>query len=224
MAEMSPKKERASEILIEIEAVHCNVADPFVLTSGWRSPVYIDCRKLISPVDQRREIIDMMVERIRTAVGDDGIDVIAGGETAGIPFAAWVSEAMSLPMIYVRKKPKAGGRVTMRLGDLSRLAPLIPALARVAGTLDAEIATTRPVAIPLETRALGELLRRGGGVTASLRADTEIAGKRLRGEIDAALDAGPDKATLTLRADAPDAGVTGGMTLAIADPQNSVVV
>ncbi|MEE8333334.1 MAG: YdbH domain-containing protein, partial [Alphaproteobacteria bacterium] len=62
------------------------------------------------------------------------------------------------------------------------------------------------------------LLRQGGSVTAHISADTEIDGKRMRGEIDATLDAGPDKATIMLRANTPDTGVVGGMTLAINDP------
>ncbi len=37
-------------------------------------------------------------------------DTVAGGETAGIPFAAWMSEALQLPMLYVRKQPKGFGR------------------------------------------------------------------------------------------------------------------
>ncbi|MEM6492275.1 MAG: phosphoribosyltransferase family protein, partial [Pseudomonadota bacterium] len=44
------------------------------------------------------------------AAGPEAFDVVAGGETAGIPFAAWVAEAMGLPMAYVRKKPKGFGR------------------------------------------------------------------------------------------------------------------
>jgi orotate phosphoribosyltransferase len=36
--------------------------------------------------------------------------VIAGGETAGIPFAALVAERLALPMAYIRKKPKGYGR------------------------------------------------------------------------------------------------------------------
>jgi orotate phosphoribosyltransferase len=35
---------------------------------------------------------------------------VAGGETAGIPFAAWMADRMMLPMQYVRKKPKGFGR------------------------------------------------------------------------------------------------------------------
>jgi orotate phosphoribosyltransferase len=35
---------------------------------------------------------------------------VAGGETAGIPYAAWIADRLSLPMQYVRKKPKGFGR------------------------------------------------------------------------------------------------------------------
>jgi len=38
------------------------------------------------------------------------VDAIAGGETAGIPFAAWIADRLGLPMIYIRKKPKGFGR------------------------------------------------------------------------------------------------------------------
>ena len=44
-------------------------------------------------------------------------DVIAGGETAGIPFAAWISELTSLPMIYIRKKSKGFGKNKRIEGD-----------------------------------------------------------------------------------------------------------
>ena len=47
-----PDKETIAEItakmLIEVEAVHFRADEPFKFTSGWASPVYIDCRKLIS--------------------------------------------------------------------------------------------------------------------------------------------------------------------------------
>jgi orotate phosphoribosyltransferase len=36
--------------------------------------------------------------------------VVAGGETAGIPFAALIAERLGLPMAYIRKKPKGYGR------------------------------------------------------------------------------------------------------------------
>ena len=42
---------------------------------------------------------------------DLGIDYVAGGETAGIPYAAFLAERMNLPMLYVRKKPKGFGRM-----------------------------------------------------------------------------------------------------------------
>ena len=43
---------------------------------------------------------------------------VAGGETAGIPSAAWIAERLTLPMQYVRKKPKGFGRNAQIEGDI----------------------------------------------------------------------------------------------------------
>ena len=53
------------------------------------------------------------------AVGLDAIDAVAGGETAGIPYAAWLAQAISRPMLYVRKKPKGFGRDAQIEGHLT---------------------------------------------------------------------------------------------------------
>lgn len=106
------RKSRASELLLEIGAVHFNQDEPFIFTSGWASPVYIDCRKLISYPRQRREIIQLASEEIDRSIGRDGFAMVAGGETAGIPLAAWIAEYFFAPMIYVRKSPKGFGRMS----------------------------------------------------------------------------------------------------------------
>ncbi len=99
-----------ARILIEIGAVHFRPQQPFTLTSGRASPVYIDCRKIISFPRARAKIIDLAVELIEREIGFESLDAIAGGETAGIPFAAWIADRLGLPMLYVRKKPKGFGR------------------------------------------------------------------------------------------------------------------
>jgi orotate phosphoribosyltransferase len=72
--------------------------------------VYIDCRKLISYPRVRRGLMEMAEATILRDVGYEQIDAVAGGETAGIPFAAWLSDRLMVPMQYVRKKPKGFGR------------------------------------------------------------------------------------------------------------------
>lgn len=99
-----------AKILLEIKAVNFRPEEPYILTSGWASPVYIDCRKVISFPRARRKISEMAAATITREVGFESIDAIAGGETAGIPYAAWISDQLSLPMLYVRKKPKGFGR------------------------------------------------------------------------------------------------------------------
>ena len=112
------RKERAAELLLDIEAVHYWEDKPFVYTLGWAGPVYIDCRKLISTPRQRREIIQLAAEEIDRHVGRERFDVVAGGETAGIPFAALIAEYFYAPMIYVRKQPKGFGRLSQIEGAL----------------------------------------------------------------------------------------------------------
>lgn len=102
--------ETAADILLEIQAVHIRPEEPFTFTSGRLSPVYVDCRKIISFPRARRRLMDMGVEQLTALAGAEAFDMVAGGETAGIPFAAWMADALDLPMLYVRKKPKGFGR------------------------------------------------------------------------------------------------------------------
>jgi orotate phosphoribosyltransferase len=99
-----------ANMLLEIGAVHFNAAEPYTLASGLPSPTYIDCRKLISYPRIRSTLMDFMAVTVMRNVGFEAFDNIAGGETAGIPFAALVAERLALPMTYVRKKPKGYGR------------------------------------------------------------------------------------------------------------------
>lgn len=108
-----------ARMLLEIKAVHFNADDPFTLASGLPSPTYIDCRKLISHPRIRSTVMDFMVTTVMRDAGFEAFDNIAGGETAGIPFAALVAERMGLPMSYVRKKPKGYGRNARIEGDMS---------------------------------------------------------------------------------------------------------
>jgi len=108
-----PKDEIArltARMLLEIEAVHLNAAQPFTLASGLPSPTYIDCRKLISFPRIRATCMDFLAVTVLREAGFEAFDNIAGGETAGIPFAALMAERLALPMTYVRKKPKGYGR------------------------------------------------------------------------------------------------------------------
>src|SRR5260221_8026058 len=102
--------ETTARILLETKAVLFSPEKPFTFTSGRVSPVYIDCRKLISFPRARRKLMDLGAALIEREIGFESLDAVAGGETAGIPFAAWLAERMALPMLYIRKKPKGFGR------------------------------------------------------------------------------------------------------------------
>lgn len=102
--------ELVARMLWEIKAVHFSADKPYKLASGMASPVYIDCRKLISYPRIRSAVMDFAAATVLREAGFEQFDVIAGGETAGIPFAALLADRLALPMIYVRKAPKGHGR------------------------------------------------------------------------------------------------------------------
>ena len=95
--------EETAKMLLEVGAVLFNADKPFNFTSGWASPVYTDMRKLIAFPRLRTALLDFAVKTIQREIGYESFDIIAGGETAGIPFAAWISDRLALPMQYVRK-------------------------------------------------------------------------------------------------------------------------
>ena len=108
-----------ARMLLEIKAVNFNTEEPYILASGLPSPSYIDCRKLISFPRIRSTLMDFLTVTVMRNAGFEAFDNIAGGETAGIPFAALVAERMALPMTYVRKKPKGYGKNARIEGAMS---------------------------------------------------------------------------------------------------------
>ncbi len=98
---------KAAKILLDTKSVLFNAKKPFVFTSGRLSPVYVDIRRLISFPAERSQLMDMGTEMLKPF----NLDYAAGGETAGIPYAAFISERLNIPMLYVRKKPKGFGKM-----------------------------------------------------------------------------------------------------------------
>ena len=97
-----------AEKLIDIESVKFSFENHFTLTSGLKSPVYVDCRKIISFIDERELIMNEALNYFKK--NKIQFDLVAGGETAGIPYAAIISEKIKKPMVYIRKKPKGFGQ------------------------------------------------------------------------------------------------------------------
>ena len=96
-----------AEKLMQIQALKLNLETPFTWTSGWKSPVYCDNRKLLSFPHVRdyvkSELANTILENFEDA------DVLAGVATAGIPHGALAADLLRLPFSYVRSKPKGHG-------------------------------------------------------------------------------------------------------------------
>jgi len=103
-------------ILLELGAVSVSPREPFTWASGLLSPLYCDNRLLVSTVDERRRVVVAFTALIQAQGWSP--TVIAGTATAGIPHAAWIAEALSLPMVYIRSSEKKHGKKNLIEGRL----------------------------------------------------------------------------------------------------------
>ena len=103
-----------AKLLLDSQSIMINTKEPFTYTSGKIGPTYCDMRRLISLPTERKIIMDYAAELIKPL----GVEYLAGGETAGIPYAAFLAERLDSPMLYVRKKPKGHGRMAQIEGHM----------------------------------------------------------------------------------------------------------
>lgn len=115
---MSKIKEEVAKILLDTKAVTLRPKNPFRYTSGILSPIYTDCRLIISYPKQRKTIKDLYIKTINDA--RISFDIVAGTSTAGIPWTALISDSLDLPMIYVRNSAKAHGKQNQIEGIIKR--------------------------------------------------------------------------------------------------------
>ena len=111
-------RQKIANILLSIGCVNINFKNKFILTSGKKSPVYVDCRKLVSFPKEREIIINEMSKQIKNIY--KGEIIVAGGETAGIPYSSFISQKLKLPMVYIRKQPKGFGKGKLIEGEFKK--------------------------------------------------------------------------------------------------------
>ena len=115
-----------SKLLFEGGAIHVSRQQPFILAAGWASPVYVDVRIILGDPVLRKEMTELAFRYVNAKLRPGSIDAIAGAETAGIPFAAWLAERMNLRLRYVRKRPLGIGRnAQVEGGDVEGLNVLL---------------------------------------------------------------------------------------------------
>lgn len=109
---------KVAAMLLQIEAIKLNTQKPFTWSSGWKSPIYCDNRLSLSYPQIRTAIKDGLVQAIRDNFFN--AEAIAGVATAGIPQGALVADALNLPFLYVRSKPKDHGMENLIEGKITK--------------------------------------------------------------------------------------------------------
>ncbi len=101
--------EITARALLDAGAFLIRPEQPFKLTSGLLAPFYVNCRQIIFHPEARARIADAQATAIGCALPGGAVEVIAGGVTAGVPFATMVADRLRLPLVYVRPEPKGHG-------------------------------------------------------------------------------------------------------------------
>ncbi|MBC1334376.1 orotate phosphoribosyltransferase [Listeria booriae] len=111
-------EKQVAEQLLKIKAVFLQPNDPFTWASGIKSPIYCDNRLTLGFPKTRQFIAKALAEKIKTAFPE--VEVLAGTATAGIPHAAWASDILDLPMVYVRSEAKEHGKGNQIEGPITK--------------------------------------------------------------------------------------------------------
>jgi orotate phosphoribosyltransferase len=109
---------KVAEMLLQIEAIKLNTTKPFVWSSGWKSPIYCDNRLSLSYPEVRKVITEGLIHAIKDNFFT--AESIAGVATAGIAQGALVADALNLPFLYVRPKPKDHGMENLIEGKITK--------------------------------------------------------------------------------------------------------
>ncbi|TAE10408.1 MAG: orotate phosphoribosyltransferase [Bacteroidetes bacterium] len=108
--------EQVARYLLDVKAVQLNWEKPFTWTSGWKSPIYCDNRLTLSYPEVRQYIKNSFIALAHQQFPN--AEVIAGVATAGIPNGALIADALGLPFVYVRSKPKEHGKENLIEGAI----------------------------------------------------------------------------------------------------------
>ena len=99
---------KIAKLLLEINAIKLQPNNPFIWSSGIKSPIYCDNRILLSFPSYRnlvaKEIANLISQKYKS------VETIAGVATGAIGIGLLVAEKLKLPFIYVRPESKGHGR------------------------------------------------------------------------------------------------------------------
>ena len=189
---MSQAAEEIAAVLLDTGAFLVRPESPFRLTSGLFAPFYVNCRLILSrPEGRTRAAV-----ALAATVPRPGATVIAGGVTAGVPFATLVADRLALPMVYVRAEAKthgtagrieggsvAGERVHL-IEDLISTAGSILAFAQALRDAGAEVDRVSVLFSRAGATAQQALEEAGLALTAICDLDTLLAVALASGRID----------------------------------------
>src|ERR1700761_2783896 len=120
---ITTNEKAVAERLLQAQAIRLSVKEPFTWSSGWKSPIYCDNRKILGfPYIRdfiKSELCNVLFSQFPAA------GMLAGVATAGIPWGAMAADQLKLPYVYVRSKPKEHGMGQQIEGYYEKSQPVV---------------------------------------------------------------------------------------------------
>ncbi len=113
---MESMQTEVAKRLLAIDTIKIQPDRPFTWASGWKAPIYCDNRKVLSYPETRTFICQQFTRLVKEKYPQ--AEAIAGVATGAIAHGVLVAEALGLPFIYVRSKPKGHGLENLIEGDI----------------------------------------------------------------------------------------------------------
>jgi orotate phosphoribosyltransferase len=92
--------------LVRVGVVRIAARQPFIYTSGWASPVYLDMHRALSDVACRGLLLEQATHALTEPVNTRGINALVGAESSGVAWGALLADRLGLPLLSLRKRPR----------------------------------------------------------------------------------------------------------------------
>lgn len=114
------RQRRVAEMLLEVDALKFDGANPFVYASRKLGPVYVDLRRLSSSPALWAQVVGELASAIEAEVGLASFQVVSGGEVADLLFSIPIAIRFKKPHVVIRKTAKTHGLGGRTMGRLER--------------------------------------------------------------------------------------------------------
>lgn len=102
-----------AQVLDEFRAAKALLEGHFILTSGLRSPMYLQCARVLMDPKRADRLCAALAEKVRATIGENAIDLVVSPAMGGVVVGYEMGRQLGVPAIFVER---VDGKFAMRRG------------------------------------------------------------------------------------------------------------